>query len=127
MSQVNEVGYPVFPWKSLGSLKSSNQNPASLVPETENHFDLQNIYFTFLEERSVKLCCKRYCNLQVIRMKGCCCMKMCDRDRGLKIPAAEPQQFLVPFGWSSHTVVVSGSLRVKWLPVSPFCSKSVSQ
>lgn len=127
MSQVNEVGFAVFPWKSLGSLKSSDQNPSSLTHETENYFDLQNGYFTFLKERSVKLCCKGYCHLQVIRVKGSCCMKMCDRDKGFKIPAAEPQQLLVPLEWSSHNSGCIKCFEDSVTDISTFCSKSVSQ
>lgn len=76
-------------------------------------FYLQNVYFDNCRRMQVSSCAK---DTVVWRLRGWrgvsgCCMNTCDRNRGFKIPAAGPQQLLVPFQWGSHN---SGCIQVLW-------------
>lgn len=77
------------------------------------YFDLQNIYFHACRRIQVSSCAR---DTVIWRLTGwravnCCCMKMCDRSRGFKIPAAGPQQLLGLVEWGSHR---SGCIKVLW-------------
>lgn len=65
------------------------------------YFDLQSVWFHTSGRIQVPSCARDSAvwRLSEWRSVSHCCVKMCDRNTGLKMPVAVPLQPLVPFEW----------------------------